>query len=161
MSERKHGHAASSRTGERATGSLNLAALVGGLILLGLVSYGVYRMRSAPAPSPDPGASVPGPEDVGASTDSSDGSVISAVAPVRLSPEARVAVERYRCVCGCNDPLSECTCTQTPGSVDMKEHLQNLVDEGRSIQEVDQGMIDRYGEQVMRSNPPDPIEETP
>jgi hypothetical protein len=131
-------------------GSARVAAIVGSLVLLGLIGYGVYRMRAAPASN----GTAPAPGVLEVASDSSEGSVISAVAPVLLSPEARVAAERYRCVCGCNDPLGECTCTQSPGSVEMKEHLEALVEQHRSVQEVDQGMIDRYGEQVLLSNPP-------
>ncbi len=78
-----------------------------------------------------------------------------ATLPDALSPEARIISERYRCICGCDDPLSTCTCTNTPGSRDMKAHLQELVASGKSSRDIDQGMIDKYGAQVLLSESPD------
>ncbi len=134
------------RTGGVA-GSVNVAAIVGAVVVLGLIAYGVYRMREAPSPPP-------APIDAAGEDAPLEGTPITAVAPVALSPEARVAVERYRCVCGCNDPLSECTCSQSPGSIEMKNHLQDLVDRGLSMSAVDEGMVAAYGDQVLLTNSP-------
>ena len=121
-----------------------VAALV---LLLGIVAFALFR-RQTPAPAMEPpplqveqveGEVTPG--------------VISAEIPDGLTPEARIIAERYRCVCGCGDPLSICTCTNTPGSRDMKRHLQSLVSAGRMSVEVDAGMIEKYGPQVLLSNP--------
>ena len=136
--------APSSADGARGT---NIAVIAAGVILIGLVAVAVYRMNRTNHPSGNGIVSVDGS---GAPV---TGSTVSAPLPVDLSPQAQVASERYRCVCGCNDPLSECTCTQTPGSYDMKEHLQSLVDAGMSLEELDQGMVERYGDQALLSNP--------
>jgi cytochrome c-type biogenesis protein CcmH/NrfF len=97
------------------------------------------------APEAEPGAgegAEPGP-----------GTAITA-ASVALSPEAQIATERYRCVCSCNDPLSVCTCVQKPGSIDMKEYVQELVDQKKTPAEIDRAMVERYGEGVLLSQPP-------
>ncbi len=64
---------------------------------------------------------------------------------VSLSPQASLLAERFRCVCGCNDILAECTCSETPGSRDMKQYLQELVDGGKTPAEVEGAMVARYG----------------
>ena len=79
-----------------------------------------------------------------------------AAATVKLTPEAQIATERYRCVCGCNDALSVCTCTQTPGSIDMKEYVQEQVNLGKSPAEIDQAMVEKYGAGSLLSNPAPP-----
>lgn len=77
------------------------------------------------------------------------GSTITAVAEdVMLTPQARLLAERLVCVCGCDDILATCTCTETPGSRDMKKYLQQLVDEGKNPLEVENAMVARYGEAV-------------
>ena len=65
-----------------------------------------------------------------------------------LTPQARLLAERLVCVCGCDDILATCTCTETPGSRDMKKYLQQLVDEGKNPLEVENAMVARYGEAV-------------
>lgn len=54
--------------------------------------------------------------------------------------------ERYMCVCGCGDILSVCSCLKTPGSRDMKQLLQRLVDEGKSPSEIKNEMVAVYGQ---------------
>ena len=79
----------------------------------------------------------------------SKGSTITAVAEdVMLSPQAKLLAERLMCVCGCGDILATCTCTETPGSRDMKKYLQQLVDEGKDPVQVEAAMVARYGEAV-------------
>lgn len=68
---------------------------------------------------------------------------------VVLSPAARMQAEKFLCVCGCGLILAECTCTETPGSVDMKQHLQTLVDEGLTPAEIEREMTGLYGAQVL------------
>jgi cytochrome c-type biogenesis protein CcmH/NrfF len=128
--------------------------VIGGVILLGLVGLAVYR-RAARAPATD--AAV---QDSGAASQSpagapQEGTPIMAVA-VNLSSEAAIVAERYRCVCSCNDPLSVCTCTLTPGSIDMKKYVQELVDQKKSVGEIDQAMVARYGDAALLSNTPPP-----
>ena len=81
----------------------------------------------------------------------SKGTVITAVAEdVMLTPKARLLAERLNCVCGCNDVLATCTCSENPGSHDMKKYLQQLVDEGKNPSEVEEAMVARYGAAVRR-----------
>jgi hypothetical protein len=127
--------------------SNNLVIVAGGAILIGLVAFAVYRMNNPSAP-----AAPPASADVEAMAPQA-GTPIAAVVPYHLSPEASIVAERYRCVCGCNDPLTVCTCTKTPGSIDMKRHLQGLVDEKKAPHEVDAAMVAKYGELVLLSNP--------
>ncbi len=135
--------------GWRQSGAANIKAVIGGAILIVLVAYGLYRMGGAPAEVATD-SSVDSAPPVTLAT----GTPIRASAPVALSPRARMAAERYRCICGCNDTLGECTCTRTPGSIDMNEHLMDLVDRGLTMTQVDEGMVAKYGDQVLLSNPP-------
>jgi hypothetical protein len=72
--------------------------------------------------------------------------------PTRLSPEASVLAERYRCVCGCNLTLSVCTCRNDKGSEDMKKALNVLVDQHKSAAEADQAMAAQFGPVALLSN---------
>ena len=53
------------------------------------------------------------------------------------------------CVCGCGDILSTCSCLKTPGSRDMKQMLQRLVDEGKSPAEIKTEMVAAYGQAAL------------
>jgi cytochrome c-type biogenesis protein CcmH/NrfF len=123
------------------------AVVVGGVILIALVAYAFHRRNTATAPPPAP---APAAADAPAEL---SGTPITAVS-LKLSPEAAIATERYRCVCSCNDPLSVCTCTQIPGSIDMKRTVQELVDQKKTPAEMDAAMVAKYGEAVLLSNPP-------
>ncbi len=136
----------SDRSSER-RGSTHVAAIAGSVILVGLVAFSLYR-RSLP--SAEAGSTGPVVE---GTLEGSDGTLIKSVVPVVLSPEASIIVERYRCICSCDDPLSICTCKQTPGSIDMKAHLQELVDQKKSVEEIDKAMVEKYGQEVMLSQP--------
>lgn len=68
---------------------------------------------------------------------------------VMLSPAARMQAEKFNCICGCNLRLAECICEQTPGSIDMKQHLQSLVDAKLSPREIEEGMVAKYGGAVI------------
>ena len=68
---------------------------------------------------------------------------------VMLSPPARLLAERYMCVCGCGDILATCSCNKTPGSRDMKQLLQKLVDEGKSPSEIKTEMVAVYGQAAL------------
>jgi len=70
-----------------------------------------------------------------------------------MSPEARIMMERYLCVCGCGDRLSVCNCDNTPGSRDMKAYVEELISSRKSIREMDQAMVERYGEVVLLREP--------
>lgn len=136
---------------------VNLAIVAGGAILLGLVALSLYR-RTAQAPAEPSGAAAgqdPGAASPAATEGQAQGTLITAVA-MNLTPEASIIAERYRCVCSCNDPLSVCTCTLTPGSIDMKKYVQELVSQKKTAGEVDEAMVARYGEAVLLSNAPAP-----
>jgi hypothetical protein len=75
--------------------------------------------------------------------------VSAEIQEVALSPQASLLAERFRCVCGCGDILGQCTCTKVPGSRDMKQYLQQMVDEGKSPAEIESGMVARYGPGVI------------
>jgi len=120
------------------------AAVAGLVLLVGIVGFALVR-RQSPQPA-EPRASVETPA-------AAEPTLIKAEVPGLLSPEARIMTERYRCVCGCDDRLSVCTCENTPGSRDMKEYVEELVTAHKSIREIDRAMIERYGEQVMFSEP--------
>lgn len=138
---------------------ISLVAVAGAVILIGLISFALYRRshsvpqatESVPAAGDPAAAQEPGA--AGAGTPAA-GTPIAAPLPVRLSPEASIVAERYRCICSCNDPLNVCTCMRTPGSRDMKTYVQELVNQKKSGKEVDEAMIARYGAGVLLSNPP-------
>ncbi len=128
--------------------AVNLAALAGFVVLIGLAAFALYRRGhpAAPAPETAPAGEAakqqPGPAQA-------PGTPITATVPVRLSPEATIIAERYRCVCSCNDPLNVCTCTKTPGSHDMRSYVQELVNQKKTGHEIDLAMLARYGPTVL------------
>jgi hypothetical protein len=141
-----------------------MAAIAGAIILVGLVAFALYRRglttptagalpaepsapAAAPAPAPAEGA-APAAGDAAAPP----GTAIAAQVPTRLSPEASVLAERYRCVCGCNLTLSVCTCRNDKGSEDMKKALNALVDQHKSPAEADQAMAAQFGPVALLSN---------
>jgi hypothetical protein len=75
---------------------------------------------------------------------------------MRLTPEASILAERYRCVCGCNDVLSVCTCQNHPGSEDMKRFLQAQADEKKTPEAIDRAMVERFGPACLLRNPAPP-----
>ncbi len=124
----------------------NLAAVAGAIVLIGLAAFALYH-RSRPR---EAGGEPP----AGAEATPVPGTPVSAVVPIRLSPEASIIAERYRCVCGCNDLLNVCTCNKTPGSNDMKRFLQSLADQKRTAAEIDAAMVAKYGPGVILANTP-------
>jgi hypothetical protein len=145
-----------------------MAAIAGAIILVGLVAFALYRRglttpTMAPPAEPPAPAAAPAPAPAGAApTDgvapaagdgaAPQGSAIAAQVPTRLSPEASVLAERYRCVCGCNLTLSVCTCRNDKGSEDMKKALNALVDQHKSPAEADQAMAAQFGPVALLSN---------
>jgi hypothetical protein len=126
------------------------AGLVLAGILVAVLGFTMFqRMQAGEIP-----AAEPAPAATGAPTETSppSGAVQKTVTmPIlkQLSPETRVAAERFRCICGCPDVLSKCTCTKVPGSITMKNYLQDLVDRKLSNEAIDRAMIEKYGEEVL------------
>ncbi len=117
-----------------------VAMLAGALVLVLVVGFALHRWINAPF-SP-----------LETSTDATDpgGTAIVETAPTRMTPEASIVAERYICVCGCGLVLGGCTCSNTPGSRDMKAYLQSLVDEKKSVEEIDRAMVEKYVEDVLQ-----------
>jgi len=145
-----------------ATRSLPIAAIAGALVLVGLVGIALYRRsagQAAGAAGADSGAApsttAAGAEIAGAEA-ADKGAAIAVKAPLQLSPEAAILAERYRCVCGCNDPLGVCTCRIPGGSEDMKEFLQDLARQGRTPGEADLEMTAKFGAAALLANPAPP-----
>lgn len=128
----------------------NLAVVAGGIVLIGLVAFALYRRSHPPSPPPVAGAA---PAQAGEPAAPEKGTPIAAQIPIHLTPEASVIAERYRCVCSCNDPLNVCTCSKTPGSRDMRQYVQELVNEKKSGKEIDAAMMSRYGPTVLIATP--------
>ncbi len=119
----------------RTLGFLALGALVA------LAGVGIYSARRAP-----PGAAiVTAAPDAPAAGADGGASVTATIADVILSPQARIIAEGLKCVCGCDDVLADCVCEETPGSRDMKQYVQQLVNEGKSAAQVRDAMVARYG----------------
>jgi len=138
--------------------SFNLAAVAGGIVLIGLLAFSLYR-RGTPAPTGAPAdAAHPEAAQKGAAPGDTPpppgGGVITQVVPVRMSPEASIVAERFRCVCGCNESLGACTCNKTPGSNEMKTFLQQQVDQKKGGTEIDQAMIEKWGPQALLTAAP-------
>jgi len=119
-------------------------------VLIGLVAFALYRKGHPVAPAPATAPAGPAAKQE-SGTGPAAGTAITATLPVRLTPEAIIIAERYRCVCSCNDPLNVCTCTKTPGSRDMRTYVHELVNQKKSGQEIDAAMIARYGPNVVMS----------
>ncbi len=124
---------------------INLAVVAGAIVLIGVVAFALY-LRGHALP---PAAEAPAPAPAATPETPLQGTPITAQLPVRLSPEASIVAERYRCVCSCKDPLNVCTCTKTPGSRDMRQYVQQLVDQKKTAGEIDRAMVTRYGATVL------------
>jgi hypothetical protein len=147
--------------------STPIAAIAGAIVLAGLVGIALYRRSGTPAPpgGPAPAADPSTAAPADASTPAAPanpvrtevaGTPIVAQAPIRLSPEANILAERYRCVCGCNDPLGRCTCRLSRGSEEMKTALRDLADQHLLPGEVDSAMTAKFGAAALLSNPAPP-----
>ncbi len=81
----------------------NLVVVAGAIILIGLVAFALYRNSHPGAPAAPPEASAT-PAQTAGTENPVQGTPIAAQLPVRLTPEASIIAERYRCVCSCKDP---------------------------------------------------------
>jgi hypothetical protein len=136
--------------------SMPMAAVAGAIVLIGLVAFGLYR-RNATLPASDgPQEQAPAATPASGEAGSADPGAIKAQMPIRLTPEASILAERYRCVCGCNDTLSVCTCRNSRGSEEMKGFLQQLVTDGTTPQKADAAMSQKFGAECLLTNPAPP-----
>jgi hypothetical protein len=136
--------------------SMPMAAVAGAIVLIGLVAFGLYR-RNATLPAPDaPPEAAPAATPAAGEAGTADPGAIKAQLPIRLTPEASILAERYRCVCGCNDTLSVCTCRNDRGSEEMKGFLQKLVTDGTTPEKADAAMAEKFGTECLLSNPAPP-----
>src|SRR5262245_25133224 len=127
--------------------TVNVAVLAGAVVLIGLVAFALYRRNHGGPAQPSTEAGAPAqPADA---TAPDQGTAIAAQVPIHLTPEASIIAERYRCVCSCKDPLTVCTCSKTPGSREMKQYVQELVNQKKSGKEIDAAMAARYGPNVL------------
>jgi hypothetical protein len=102
------------------------------------------RVASSPgAPAREAASAQPPPAAPGAPEPK--GTVSATITLVELTPAAQVQAEKFRCVCGCNMSLGECTCSKSPGSVEMKRHLQDLVTRGLPPGAIEKGMVEKFG----------------
>ena len=140
---------------DRPARSVPIAALAGAVVLIGLVSFALYRRHATTPAAPETPAAGEGSSGAEGEATAA-GTTLSAKAPLRLTPEASILAERYRCVCGCNDTLSVCTCTNSSGSEEMKTYLQELVSQGKSPADVDAAMTEKFGPACLLSRPAPP-----
>lgn len=141
---------------ERAPRSVPMAALAGAIVLIGLVAFALYRRSAASPEGAAPAAAGPASSAGDATTGEPAGTMIAATPPIRLSPEASILAERYRCICGCNDTLSICTCRNPSGSEEMKSFLQAQADQKKAPEAIDQAMVEKFGPACLLSNPAPP-----
>lgn len=92
---------------------------------------------------------APGQPAPGAAAATGSKMVSSAYHDVVLTPAAQIQAEKFVCICGCKKILAGCTCTNTPGSIDMKKHLQSLVSRGLRSSEIEKEMVAKYGAAVV------------
>jgi hypothetical protein len=135
-----------------------MVALAGAVVLVVLVGFALYRRHATSAGGAESPASSAVASEAPDSTseEAPSGSMISATAPKRLTPEASILAERYRCICGCNDTLSVCTCKNPSGSEDMKAFLQAQADEKKSPEAIDRAMVEKFGPAALLSSPAPP-----
>ena len=163
--------------------STPIAAIAGAIVLAGLVAYAIYHLVAAPAGpvggAPEADGSAPadalpagggraagGAEAPAPGTDAAAkgnpvksevaGTPIVAQAPIRLSPEANILAERYRCVCGCNDPLGLCNCRLARGSEEMRNYEKELADQHLLPEEADRAMTQKLGAAALLKTPAPP-----
>lgn len=127
---------------------------LGALLVLLAIAFIPGRSENASAPgttaAPPPITAVPGTSLTQEIPTIDQGQTITASAEdVALTPQARLLAERFMCVCGCGDILSTCSCLKTPGSRDMKQMLQRLVDEGKSPAQIKTEMVAAYGQAAL------------
>ena len=67
-----------------------------------------------------------------------------------LSPETVAAIQTFMCPCGCGNPLEECECKQPGGSTEARAQVQQLLDEGKTIEEIADVMVNTYGDAVLK-----------
>jgi len=101
---------------------------------------------SAAAPAAGPSGPVSSPRTASVAK---KGKVLIELHDVALSPAARMQAEKFRCICGSGLSLAECTCGASPGSVEMKRHLQALVDRKLSPAEIEREMVAKFGPAVL------------
>ncbi len=125
-------------------------------LALGVVAIVVVQKLSAEGdttgpvePSPQPQATVPDGLKFRTATTFQEGVPAKVHVLKELSPETKIAASRFRCVCGCPDDLLACACQKDPGGITMKNHLQDLVDQGMTNKQIDGEMVKAYGEEVM------------
>jgi len=136
--------------------SVPVAAIAGAVILVGLVAFALYRRNVTTGGRAAGDGSAPAAGGTAPDGAAATGTVIAAQPPVRLSPEAAILAERYRCVCGCNDTLTVCTCKLPRGSDEMKKVVQEMATAGTSPERADQAMAEKYGPGVLLKNPAPP-----
>ncbi|MFC1991733.1 cytochrome c-type biogenesis protein CcmH [Chloroflexota bacterium] len=76
--------------------------------------------------------------------------LIPVLAACSSTPVEESAVDnisnQLKCVCGCDDILSECDCETAQ---EQKDVIRRGLSRGQSEQEIIQGLISKYGERVL------------
>ena len=127
-----------------AASSRRKAKLAGVLVIaLAVAAAGLLLLRQR--------GSAPGAAVSSASPDAGTPAGLNAVAaPVKLSPEATLVADRFKCLCGdCQDTLGKCTCTRDKGSNDMKTALNRNVVEKKTLAEIEAAMVEKFGPKVL------------
>jgi hypothetical protein len=116
-------------------------SVVGGLSPEEMARLGVQSPPGLAIPS-DPVPEDPLPE---------EGVPLGPPIALQFSPEVREAARRYLCLCGRGRRLAECRCTDRPlGAETMLAYVEKLLNRGLAGARLDAGMVDRYGEHVLR-----------
>ncbi len=74
---------------------------------------------------------------------------------VKLSPEAALVADRYRCPCGDGqETLGKYDCADDDAGDEMKTTLNRIVAEQKSLAAIDDAMVEKYGPAVLASSLP-------
>jgi hypothetical protein len=121
----------------------NMLFLIVALALI-LAGFLLFRRGGAPAGAP----AVPVAE---GKTPPPGLNVVEA--PVKLTPEATLVADRFKCLCGnCQDTLGKCVCTRDKGSNEMKTALNRIVAEKKTIAEIEAAMVEKFGTGVLAAS---------
>lgn len=111
--------------------TIGVSLLIG--FLLGYISgfrygTGLYRQNLSRIPPPSLQMEPPG---------------------MNLSAQAEEIIRELNCVCGCKMELSPCTCEEAKGAKEIKQLVQELIDQGLSKSKVIEQVVDKYSEDIL------------
>lgn len=68
---------------------------------------------------------------------------------LHLSAQAQEIIRELNCVCGCKMELSPCTCEDARGSKEIKQFVQELINQGLSKSKVIEQVVEKYSKDIL------------